>query len=150
DLGWEVAGHSVDHNELGWKTPKGSETYANTEEDLIYETTQSKLDIQQNLTIGDEPVDPIAFVHPHNDATLRSVSVAMEAGYPLVFTAGYGLVGAANRPDPTPDDREPYPFVGRSSDVGNGELVRILAEDDSRIADPGQPTSFFEKRLMDA
>lgn len=132
--GWEIASHSLTHPFLGTRS-RGTSTapYRNTPEDLAYQMGQSKLDIESHLfddvnangtrDEGEGSLAPIAFVHPRDDATLRSLAVASEY-YDLVFGQSFAASDAH--------------FISRESGLTNGDLVRIQIVHST-------PLSTFEK-----
>jgi Ca2+-binding RTX toxin-like protein len=160
NYGWEVASHSINHLRMGNGVPtedgsprplQSTGAFANTPEALVRELRDSKQAIIDNVfddLDGDGVKDsnepsktPIAFFHPYHDLSRRSLATAAEY-YPLVFGFAWGLV----------QDPSENKFIGLTSGLTNGELVRVGIDVNTTIDD--DPTiagdSGFRKLLQDA
>jgi hypothetical protein len=121
---WELSSHSLYHVRLGdgitrdfpnrGGKAKLPIAFRNTPGELIAQMSTSRQDIIDNAFDGDVAKAPIAFFHPYHDITRRSLSVAADY-YPLVFGRAFA----------TDDPSAPPQFIGKTSNLHSGELVRI-------------------------
>lgn len=105
NFGWEVASHTYSHSDIGIGVkPRvhNSQSMLNKETRLAY-----------NEILEHTGVAPLAFVHPFNDATIRSRATAAMYS-PLVFGKDRILCGDTN-------------FIGQASDVTGLTRIRIQA-----------------------
>lgn len=117
---WDIASHSRTHSWMGDgdDTPVAPLGFRNTPADILTEARDAKSRIAEKVG-----KTPIAFVHPHDDATARSLAVLSEE-YPMVF-ASSTPIGESEK------------YIGHSSGLQNGQLVRM------GIYDTTTPTAFL-------
>lgn len=148
DYNWDVVSHSKNHRRQ--VKPNGSNNYAagyrNSPSELVVEISGSKADIEANVfddvdndgvkDTAEDSLTPLAFIHPFHDVTMRSLRVASEAGYPLVFgQAGQSFIGMGPN----------------TADLQSGQLLRFAVSHAWTISDTFNPaTSTFDKVLADA
>lgn len=122
---WDVAGHSMDHTILGIRQESSNLTnYTNDPFRLVQQTEGSKQQIEDNLT-----KEAVAFVHPFNDATTRSIGTAAGYGwsesgpdpYELVFGAAFELNDNNGNTDPNGETAA----VTSSTNAADGTLLRV-------------------------
>jgi Ca2+-binding RTX toxin-like protein len=127
---WELASHSVTHNYLGDGpgsiAPKSGaySQFRNTPDEVRAELRDSRQSIIDNTKDVNNPLgaNPIAFIHPNDDVTMRSLMVGSEY-YPLMF-------GCALPPSEAL-------FIGQSSGGANGQLYRVSITKDTTVAELG-------------
>jgi Ca2+-binding RTX toxin-like protein len=121
--GWEIIAHSVDHLRMGdgkkndfpgsGGKAKRPALFTNTPADIEAQFRNSRQDIIDNVFAGEASKAPIAFVHPFNDLTRRSLTIGSKY-FPLLFGED---VYAGSTTSPV--------FAGKTSNLQNGELVRL-------------------------
>jgi Ca2+-binding RTX toxin-like protein len=128
NAGWDVASHTVDHDMIGFaKLNKSSSQVANTPSGLVTELSNSKSTIATMTG-----VTPIAFVHPFDAATTRSLSVASQY-YDLVIGASYRFGGLDA--DPLTSTAIKVQPISSTSGPQDGGLVRVPMDWVTQISD---------------
>jgi Ca2+-binding RTX toxin-like protein len=92
--GWDIASHAVKHVRLGAGGAEATTRYQNTPTQINTQVRDSQNHIDNNGLPR-----PIAFVHPHHDATYRSIAIA-DTYYDLVFGAASRIGDGINNDEP--------------------------------------------------
>ncbi|MFT3785419.1 MAG: polysaccharide deacetylase family protein [Tepidisphaeraceae bacterium] len=136
--GWDVASHSMSHEYLGDGEPDkqkvSASQFQNEPSEVASESSGSKSAIEAHVfddansngvkDTGEASLTPKAFVHPHDDATTRTLAT-LQGDYPLVFAASYPISYAAAGKNV---------YVNSSTGGQNGQLIRIGIYTDTTIA----------------